>query len=88
MSPLFKTFAQVYAKLFTLQLECLNPRLRSNGTRDKRQLLTSEWFLPECLALKHESRIVGHFFNPVCGLSMMEQFMLCAGLPMSSLAIP
>ena len=27
----------------------------------------------EFLALKHESRILGHSFNPVCGFSMMEQ---------------
>ena len=30
------------------------------------------------LALKHESRILGHSFKPVCGISMMEQVRLCA----------
>ena len=32
----------------------------------------------ECLALKHESRILGHSSNPVFGFSMMEQVRLCA----------
>ena len=35
-------------------------------------------FLPEFLAIKHESRILGHSSNPVCGISMMEQVRLCA----------
>ena len=29
-------------------------------------------FFPEVLALKHESRILGHSSNPVCGFSMIE----------------
>ena len=33
---------------------------------------------PEFLALKQESRILGHSSNPVCGFSMMEQVRLCA----------
>ena len=33
---------------------------------------------PELLALKHESRILGHSSNPECGFSMMKQVMLCA----------
>ena len=32
----------------------------------------------EVLALKHDSRILGHSSNPVCGFSMMEQVRLCA----------
>ena len=32
---------------------------------------------PEFLALKHESRILGHSPNPVFGFSMMEQVRLC-----------
>ena len=32
---------------------------------------------PEFLALKHESRILGHSSNIVCGFSMMEQVRLC-----------
>ena len=31
------------------------------------------WPLPECLALKHENRILGHSSNTPCGFSMMEQ---------------
>ena len=31
----------------------------------------------EFLALKHESRILGHFSNPLSGFSMMEQVRLC-----------
>ena len=38
----------------------------------------------EILALKHESRILGHSSNPVCGLSMMEQVRLCAVWPMEN----
>ena len=36
----------------------------------------------EFLALKHESRILGHSSNPACGFSMMEQVRLCAVWPM------
>ena len=32
-------------------------------------------------ALKHESRILGHSSNPVCGFSIMEQVRLCAVRP-------
>jgi len=32
----------------------------------------------ECLALKNESRILGHSSHPVCGFSVMEQVRLCA----------
>ena len=32
----------------------------------------------EFLALKQQSRILGHSSNPVCGFSMMEQVRLCA----------
>ena len=38
----------------------------------------------EFLALWHESRILGHSFNPVCGLSMMEQVRLCVFRPMEN----
>ena len=38
----------------------------------------------ECLALKHESRILGHSSNPVCGFSMMEQVRLCAVWPVEN----
>ena len=40
--------------------------------------------LPEFLALKHESRILGHLSNPVRGFSMMEQVRLCAVWPMEN----
>ena len=33
---------------------------------------------PEFLALRHESRILWHSYNPLCGFSMMEQVRLCA----------
>ena len=39
---------------------------------------------PEFLALKHEPRILGHAFNPVCGFSMMEQVRLCAVWPIDN----
>ena len=38
----------------------------------------------EFLALKHESRIIGHSSNPVGGFYMMEQVGLCAGWPMEN----
>ena len=41
-------------------------------------------FPSESIALKHESRILGHSSNPVCGFSMMEQVRLCAVLPMEN----
>ena len=57
---------------------------------EKNQLLTTNvwlklewkdvnmrWNKSEFLALKHESRILGHSSNPVCGFSMMEQVRLC-----------
>ena len=37
-----------------------------------------EALMPELLALKHKSRILGHSSNPVCGFSMIEQVRLCA----------
>ena len=40
--------------------------------------------LPEFLALKQESRIVGHSSNPVCGFSVIEQVRLCAVWPTES----
>ena len=33
------------------------------------------------LALKHESRILGHSSNPVCGFSLMDQVRPCAVWP-------
>ena len=39
---------------------------------------------PEFLALKHESRILRHSSNPVCGFSMMEQVRLSAVWPMEN----
>ena len=39
---------------------------------------------PEFLALKHESRILGHSTNSVCGFSMMAQVRLCAVWPMEN----
>ena len=38
----------------------------------------------EFLALKHESSILGHSSNPVCGFSMIEQIRRCAVWPMGS----
>ena len=44
------------------------------------------WIDPEFLALKHESRILGHSSSSRCGLSMMEQvrYRLCAVKPMEN----
>ena len=42
------------------------------------------WRNAEFLALKHESMILGHSSNPVCGFSMMEQVRLCAVRPMEN----
>ena len=39
---------------------------------------------PECLALKHESRILGHSSNHVSGFSMVEQVRLSAVWPMEN----
>ena len=39
---------------------------------------------PEFLALRQESRILGHSSNPVCGFSMTEQVRLCAVWPMEN----
>ena len=39
---------------------------------------------PDFLALKHESRILGHSSNPACGFYMMEQVRLCAVRPMEN----
>ena len=39
----------------------------------------------EFLALKHESMILRHSSNPVCGFSMMKQVKLCAVWPMENL---
>ena len=38
----------------------------------------------EFLALKHESRILGHASNPACGFSMMKEVRLCAVWPMEN----
>ena len=38
----------------------------------------------EFLALKHESRILGQSFYPVCGFSRMGQVRLCAVWPMDN----
>ena len=38
----------------------------------------------EFLALKHESGILGHSSNHVCGFSMMVQVRLCAVWPMEN----
>ena len=39
---------------------------------------------PEFLALKHESRILGHSSNPVFGFSMIKQVRLCTVWPMKN----
>ena len=38
----------------------------------------------DILFLKHESNILGHSSNPVCGFSMMQQVRLCAVWPMGN----
>ena len=38
----------------------------------------------EFLALKHESRILGHSSNHICGVSMVGQGRLCAVLPVEN----
>ena len=43
-----------------------------------------EYLWSEFLAPRHESRILGHSSNPVCGFSMMEPVRLCAVLPMEN----
>ena len=40
--------------------------------------------LPEILALKHESRILRHLSNPVCGFFMMEHVRLSSVWPMEN----
>ena len=40
--------------------------------------------IPEFLALKHDSRILGHSSHPVCGFPMMEQVRLCAVWPIEN----
>ena len=42
-------------------------------------------FQLEFLALKQESRILGHSSNPACCFSMMEQVRLCAVWPIENL---
>ena len=42
------------------------------------EVLSIKGSMPEFLALKHKSRILGHSPNPVFGFSMMEQVRLCA----------
>ena len=66
--------------LLTLQIArsgvvaCCFPRdkIRTARKTERRREGTS----PEFLALKHESNILGHSSNPVCGFSMMEQVRL------------
>ena len=41
-------------------------------------------FASEFLALKHESRILGHSSNPVSGFSMIELVRLCDVWPMEN----
>ena len=53
----------------------LIPEKRREGKRLK---IASTAAGTEFLALKQESRILGHSSNPVCGFSMMEQVTLCA----------
>ena len=61
----------------------------ANGEREKREGMEGLLFTPqlktEFLSLKHESRILGHSSNPVCGFSMMDQVRLCAVWPMENL---
>ena len=41
-------------------------------------------FTADMVVLKHESKILGHSFNTVCGFSTMEQVRLCTVLPMDN----
>ena len=46
--------------------------------------IASSLFSTEFLALKQESRILGHSSNSVRGFSKMEQVRLCAAWPMEN----
>ena len=65
------------------------PKTRSSTSRSRgRASSTRTWRdtrqVPEFLALKQESKILGHSSSPVCGFSMIEQVRLCAVLPMEN----
>ena len=51
----------------------LFPAPRGRQEAEQGRQLTSYNFLAELHALKHESMILGHSSNPVCGFSMMER---------------
>ena len=63
------------------------PLLRGKGRRKRGrggegvQLLRLPPSLPEFLALRHKSRLLGLSSNPVCGFFVMEQVRLCAVWP-------
>ena len=59
----------------------MTPRHARQFEKEKVDLLQVQ---AEFLALKHESRILGHSSNPVCGVSMMEQVRLSAVWPMEN----
>ena len=64
---------------------CTPPRRTGTATtRPTRSSCPATTSGTEILALKHESRILRHSSNPVCGFSMMEQVRLCAVWPMEN----
>ena len=56
-------------------------QLNNNLKINELDIFASDSLGSEFLALKQESRIIGHSSNPVCGFSMMELVRLCAVWP-------
>ena len=54
----------------SMQTTCEDAGREERGNDDENNAKTSD---PEFLALKHESRILGHLSNPLWGFSMMER---------------
>ena len=70
-------------------------KIDANANKITKSISSSRWEIcqtrrivvelqTEFLALKHESRILRHSSNPVCGFSLMEQVRLCAVWPMEN----
>ena len=62
--------------------QCVTLRRKSQQQWNRR--VTPNESAQEFLALKQESRILGHSSKPVCGFSMIEQVRLCAIWPMEN----
>ena len=71
-------------QMTSLQAEVDNCLRQMSEERERFSAEGEAWvrFISEVLALKHESRILGHSSIHLCGFSMMEQVRLCAVWPM------